>query len=175
MRFLHKHFDLDFVFDRLTIGTVSILTLITVLLLLSIVLYDRLRVSSEDTSAELLSGIAELQETTETLQQTVDTLSQLPVEDSSVGDELNTIERRLEEIDEALGSIEENIVEFVPLAEAAPPTRSEVPSTQEISEVRQSVSWIYVVITYLIGGLSIITAIVLILSVTTRSRRRRIE
>lgn len=168
-------FDLGRVFDRLTIGTVAGLTLIMLLLLLVLVLYSRLHMATEDNNHELLVEVEALQETTIELQDALENISQIPHADRSLSSELDGIEERLEQIDETLEIIEENIIEIVPVAETVVAVDSVPPSTQEIEDIQQGIGQLFAIVAYLIGGMSIITSVVLIVSVLSRPKRRRNE
>lgn len=168
-------FDLSRVFDRLTIGTVAGLTLIMLLLLLVLVLYSRLHMATEDNNYELLVEVEALQETAHELQDALENINQIPNEDLALSSELDGIEERLEQIDETLEIIEENIIEIAPVAETVVDADSVPPSTQEIEDIQKGIGQLFAIVAYLIGGMSIITAVVLIFSVITRPRRRRNE
>jgi hypothetical protein len=164
--------DLDRTFDRLTSGTVAVLSLIILLLLLALILHSRLESVTDDNSQELLAEVEELQETTEDLQDALDTISGLPGDNEEVSTELGDIEQRLDEIDETLETIEDNIVEIAPVDDS-PETDGTLPSTQEIEDIRQGIGQVFLLVAYLIGGLSMVTALVLLVAVASRPKRRR--
>lgn len=174
MRLSKKRFDLEKAFHQLTMGTVTILSLAILLVLVVLALYSRLQTASEDNSYELLAGVDELQETADDLQDTLDSMILLPNEDEDFSNDLNNIEQRLDEIDETLEIIENNIEEIAPVEDDAMDTDGIPPSTQEIEHIQHSINQMFFVVTYLIGGLSIVTSLVLLIAVKSHARRRHV-
>lgn len=157
--------------DRIVTISLVVFAVIIVLLIASFALHTIYQQITTSPNGELLTGVDELQEATESLQEAVENLSALPPDDPQ------GIDESLEEIDSSLQIIEQSIEEISSDVEAL--TSNEMdelaspPSVEEIEEIQDGINQIFVIISWLIGGLSILTAITLAVVFNTRQKPRR--
>ena len=168
--------NLNLIFDRLTIGMIVSLCFIVILLLFSLLLYSIVQGETRTTGHELLAEVDDLQETTDDLQETIDVLSELSSEANPVKQDLGKLDNRLEQIDESLSIIEETIGEISNIdTSTLPELDSSPPSSQEIEDVTDSLNNIFLIVSWVIGLFSIVTAIVLMVTFSSLHIQRRVS
>lgn len=171
MKKLLKEFDLYKLSDHIIIFALIIFVIVSVLLIALFFMHLSLQNVIADSNELLLEDVAQLQETTQDLQETVGILSALPQDQSAV-------EERLDSIDENLGIIESSIGETAGLLEEHYSTQGILVTdpvlVEEIQDIKTSINQLFLIVSWLIGSLSIIIAIVLTLVMNTRPQRNNL-
>lgn len=161
--------------DRIVTLSLVVFAVVIILLIASFALHTIHQQMTTTPSAELLTGVDALQDATESLQEAVDSLSAQP--DPQAADELESIDENLEEIDSSLEVIEQSIEEISSEMEELTAnegiTLADPPSVEEIAEIQDGINQVFVIISWLIGSLSILTAVTLGVVFNARQRRRR--
>jgi cell division protein FtsB len=164
------------VFSRIVIGVLGGFVLIILSLAILFSRSVSLQESIEDDTSELMIQIEELQETTQELQETLDTLNDGPLLTEQIAADLPWIDQQLEEIDAGLENIEQNIEDISGVT--IPPEPGEDYLQQpagEVDEIQEGINQIFVFITWLIGGLSFVTAIIFIVIWNREQGRHRVR
>ena len=175
MKSISRDFDLYKLLDQTVKGALAVFVTVTVLLVILFFLNAAHQNAVEETNSELLSEIDELQETTQELQQTVEILNNITDQDP---EDLEIIDQRLEKLDDNLYIIEQNIQDI--MTEGQPPEADVITdqlprSVEEIEDIETGINHIFVFVSWLIGGLSIATAAILSMVLSSRNKRRRIS
>lgn len=150
--------------ERVIVGALVIFTLAAAGLLV----FSLVRQRALD--RQLQESLGALQETTTELQDTVDEIRSA-VADPTVAADLEVIEEQLEEVDQQLETLEQEIVppETEPVDEGAPTTRT----IEEIEAAQEDFDELVTASSWLVGILSILTALALARVLGARWRRKR--
>lgn len=159
-------------FDRLIVGALVAFIAVMVLLVLTLVLHSTLQRITAGSNVELHESVDELQETAGELQETVDKLQTIPLDDAGTIRELVAIEQRLDELGENLEDIEQTIEEVAPVPAEDPPPDTMEQITTHPEEIQKDIDQIFTVISWLIGTMSVVTAILLGIVLNRRWLRR---
>lgn len=171
MKKLLREFDLYKLSDHIIIFALIIFVIAAVLLIALFFLHLSLQNLIADSSTLLIEDVVQLQETTQDLQETVGILSALPEDPAEVGE-------RLDSIDENLGIIESAIGETAGLLEEHYNTQGILVTdpvlVEEIQDIKTNINQLFLIMSWLIGGLSIIVAVVLALVMNTQPLRNNL-
>jgi hypothetical protein len=175
MKLINREIDLYKLLDQTVTGALAVFAVVTTLLIILFFLNSARQNAVEETNSELLSEIDDLQETTDALQQTVEILNNITDQDP---ENLEIIDQRLDKLDDNLYNIEQNIQDIV--AEGQPPEQAVIidelpPSVEEIEDIETGINQIFVFVSWLIGGLSIVTAAILSMVLNSRQKRRKVS
>ena len=163
------------IFSRIVIGVLVGFVLIILSLAVLFSRYVILQETIEGNTSELMDQLEELQDTTQELQETIDSLNERPLTSDQVTEGLPWIDQQLEEIDAGLENIEENIEEISGLENSTEIGEDYLqPPAGEVDEIQAGINQIFVFITWLIGGLSFLTALIFIVIWNKQQRRHKV-
>ncbi len=154
------------ILERVIAGSFGILIIaVIVLLVLSVT-----RQSGLDD--ELQGSIEDLQQTTAELEETVEQLRST-TDDPEILTDLDTIDERLQAVDERLEFLEENIEEPLFGETALDSASSTGGAEANTQEVQQGFDAVFTTVAWLIGILSIVTAVALAFVLHERNSKKR--
>jgi len=154
------------VLDRVIAGSLGLLIVVVVALLVASIR----RQSGLDDG--LQSSIEDLQDTTAQLKEAVEQLRST-TGDPEVLTDLDTIDDRLQKVDEQLEYLEGNIDEPLFSEGSSSGATSRADSESDSTEAQQNLRSAFTTFAWLIGILSIVTAVALALVLSRRHSRRR--
>lgn len=161
---------------------IVIMGLVGVLLLLAILLsrYVSLHNAFLDKNAEILDEVDDLQETTNQLQETIDSLLTITTNETIPADDLAAMDQLLDQIGEDLIDIEDTIEEssfYVVDETEQEQVNNSIPLSNEanVEDIQNDINQTFTLIAWLMGGISLITAVLLTITLNIRysSKRRR--